>query len=148
MPDFGEMTPQHVIYIPSGAVARADRGYVLGARAVRAELERKRSAARRSDNVVDFSLSDEHKALIETARRFTKERIIPIAAECDRESRFPMDVFKEAWEPRPHQPDLPGRIRRRRHGRARERDDRRGAGLRLHRHPDQLHSPTAWRSRP
>jgi acyl-CoA dehydrogenase len=48
--------------------------------------------------VVDFSLSEEHKALIETARRFTKERITPIAAECDREARFPMDVFKEAWE--------------------------------------------------
>jgi len=48
--------------------------------------------------VVDFSVSEEHKALIETARRFTKERIIPIAAECDRDSRFPMDVFREAWE--------------------------------------------------
>jgi acyl-CoA dehydrogenase len=43
-------------------------------------------------------LSDEHKALIEEARRFTRERIIPVAAECDRESRFPMDVFKEAWQ--------------------------------------------------
>jgi acyl-CoA dehydrogenase len=48
--------------------------------------------------VVDFSHSEEHKALIDTARRFTKERITPIAAECDRDSRFPMDVFKEAWE--------------------------------------------------
>jgi acyl-CoA dehydrogenase len=48
--------------------------------------------------VVDFAVSEEHKSLIETARRFTKERITPIAAECDRESRFPMDVFKEAWE--------------------------------------------------
>ncbi|UQA55124.1 acyl-CoA dehydrogenase family protein [Polyangium aurulentum] len=48
--------------------------------------------------MVDFSVSEEHKALIETARRFTKERIIPIAAECDRDSRFPMDVFREAWE--------------------------------------------------
>jgi acyl-CoA dehydrogenase len=47
--------------------------------------------------VVDFSLSEEHKSLIDTARRFTKERILPIAAECDRESRFPMEVFKEAW---------------------------------------------------
>ena len=46
----------------------------------------------------DFSLSEEHKALIETARRFTKERIIPVAAECDQKSYFPMDVFKEAWE--------------------------------------------------
>lgn len=48
--------------------------------------------------MLDFSLSEEHRSLIETCRRFTKERIIPIAAECDRESRFPMDVFRDAWE--------------------------------------------------
>jgi acyl-CoA dehydrogenase len=48
--------------------------------------------------VVDFSLSEEHKSLIDTCRRFTKERIIPIAAECDRDSRFPMDVYRDAWE--------------------------------------------------
>lgn len=48
--------------------------------------------------MVDFSMSEEHKALSETARRFTKERIIPVAAECDRDSKFPMDVFKAAWE--------------------------------------------------
>ena len=48
--------------------------------------------------MLDFSLSDEHKALIDTAKRFSKERIVPIAAECDRESKFPMDVFKAAWE--------------------------------------------------
>jgi acyl-CoA dehydrogenase len=57
--------------------------------------------------VVDFSLSEEHKALVETARRFTKERIIPVAAECDRESRFPMDVFKEAWDIGLVNPPLP-----------------------------------------
>jgi acyl-CoA dehydrogenase len=48
--------------------------------------------------VVDFSLSEEHRSLVDTVRRFTKERIIPIAAECDRESRFPMEVFRDAWE--------------------------------------------------
>jgi acyl-CoA dehydrogenase len=48
--------------------------------------------------VVDFSLSEEHKALVDTARRFTKERILPIAAECDERSRFPVEVFNEAWE--------------------------------------------------
>ncbi|MFO0612086.1 MAG: acyl-CoA dehydrogenase family protein [Polyangiaceae bacterium] len=48
--------------------------------------------------MLDFSLSDEHKALVETARRFSRERILPVAAECDRESKFPMDVFKAAWE--------------------------------------------------
>ena len=34
----------------------------------------------------------------EAARRFAKERIIPVAAECDRVSEFPKDVFKAAWE--------------------------------------------------
>jgi acyl-CoA dehydrogenase len=48
--------------------------------------------------MIDFELSEEQKALIDTARRFTKERIIPIAAECDRDAKFPMDVFKSAWE--------------------------------------------------
>lgn len=48
--------------------------------------------------MVDFSLSEEHRSLVDTVRRFTKERITPIAAECDRESRFPMDVFRDAWE--------------------------------------------------
>jgi hypothetical protein len=46
--------------------------------------------------VVDFSLSDEHKGLIETARRFTKERIIPVAAECDRESFWWIDCVTAA----------------------------------------------------
>jgi acyl-CoA dehydrogenase len=44
----------------------------------------------------DFEPTEEQKALIETARRFARERIIPIAAECDRDAKFPMDVFKEA----------------------------------------------------
>lgn len=48
--------------------------------------------------MVDFSLSEEQRSLVDTVRRFTKERIIPVAAECDRESRFPMDVFRDAWE--------------------------------------------------
>ena len=47
---------------------------------------------------MDFNLSEEQNALIEMARRFTKERIIPVAAACDHESKFPMDVFKAAWE--------------------------------------------------
>src|SRR5688572_31662536 len=48
--------------------------------------------------MLDFSLSDEQKALVDTARRFARERIAPIAAECDRESRFPKDVFVAAHE--------------------------------------------------
>ena len=44
----------------------------------------------------DFEPTEEQRALMETARRFTKERIIPVAAACDRDSRFPRDVFEEA----------------------------------------------------
>lgn len=46
----------------------------------------------------EFSPTDEQKALIDTARRFTKERIIPIAAECDRDAKFPKDVFVAGHE--------------------------------------------------
>jgi acyl-CoA dehydrogenase len=46
--------------------------------------------------MLDFSLNDEQKALVEAARRFARERIIPVAAECDREARFPKDVFEAA----------------------------------------------------
>ncbi|MFZ5897356.1 MAG: acyl-CoA dehydrogenase family protein [Myxococcota bacterium] len=48
--------------------------------------------------MLDFSLNDEQKALVELARRFARERVIPIAAECDREARFPRDVFEAAHE--------------------------------------------------
>ena len=43
----------------------------------------------------DFEPSEEQKALIDVTRRFVRERIIPIAAACDRESRFPKNVFEE-----------------------------------------------------
>ncbi len=46
--------------------------------------------------MLDFSLTEEQKGLVEAARRFTRERIIPVAAECDREARFPKDVFEAA----------------------------------------------------
>ncbi|HYO98249.1 MAG TPA: acyl-CoA dehydrogenase family protein [Polyangiaceae bacterium] len=48
--------------------------------------------------MLDFSWTDEQKALVESARRFARERIIPVAAECDREARFPRDVFEAAHE--------------------------------------------------
>jgi len=44
----------------------------------------------------DFDPTEEQRALVDTARRFARERIIPIAAQCDRESRFPRDVFVDA----------------------------------------------------
>lgn len=44
----------------------------------------------------DFEPTEEQRALIDTARRFARERIIPVAAECDRESKFPKHVFEQA----------------------------------------------------
>ena len=57
--------------------------------------------------MIDFELTEEQKALIDTARRFTKERIIPVAAECDRKAEFPRDGFKAAWEIGLVNPTLP-----------------------------------------
>jgi acyl-CoA dehydrogenase len=48
--------------------------------------------------MLNFGLSDEQRALVDVAKRFARERIIPVAAACDRESRFPKDVFEAAHE--------------------------------------------------
>jgi acyl-CoA dehydrogenase len=46
--------------------------------------------------MLNFKLTDEQDELVKTARQFTKDRIIPVAAECDAHSKFPMKVFEEA----------------------------------------------------
>jgi acyl-CoA dehydrogenase len=48
--------------------------------------------------MISFQISEEQAQLVDMARRFTKERIIPVAAECDREAKFPVDVFRAGWE--------------------------------------------------
>jgi acyl-CoA dehydrogenase len=48
--------------------------------------------------MLGFDTTEEQNALIEMAARFTKERIIPVAAACDRDAIFPKDVFEAAWE--------------------------------------------------
>jgi acyl-CoA dehydrogenase len=57
--------------------------------------------------MIDFEPTEEQRALIDTARRFAKERIIPIAAECDRDAKFPMEVFRAAHEIGLVNPTLP-----------------------------------------
>ena len=57
--------------------------------------------------MIDFEATEEQRALIDTARRFARERIIPVAKECDRESRFPREVFEEAWKIGLVNPTLP-----------------------------------------
>lgn len=48
--------------------------------------------------MINFDITEEQKALIDTARRFAKERIIPVAAKADHDSVFPPGVFEAAWE--------------------------------------------------
>ena len=47
---------------------------------------------------MDFEISEEQRALIDTARKFTKERVIPVASKCDEDEKFPHDVYKAAHE--------------------------------------------------
>ena len=87
--------------------------------------------------MIDFEPTEEQKALIETARRFASERIIPIAAECDRDAKFPREVFVEAHALGLVNPHAPQRVRRRRPERRRLELHHRGARVRLLRHPDE-----------
>jgi acyl-CoA dehydrogenase len=46
----------------------------------------------------DPTLTESQEALIETARRFAAEKIVPVAGKYDESGEFPRDVFHEAWE--------------------------------------------------
>jgi acyl-CoA dehydrogenase len=48
--------------------------------------------------MLGFDLTEEQQALVDMAKRFTKEQIIPVAAECDREAKFPREVFEAAHD--------------------------------------------------
>jgi acyl-CoA dehydrogenase len=47
---------------------------------------------------MEFQLSDEQLVLQETARRFAREEIAPIAARCDQSGEFPRETIQKAWE--------------------------------------------------
>ncbi len=46
--------------------------------------------------MIDFSLTDEQKALQELARDFAQKEIVPVATELDRTGQFPRDLLKKA----------------------------------------------------
>ncbi len=48
--------------------------------------------------MIGFSFTDEQSALIETARKFVRDSVIPVAAEADRASHFPKEVYEAAWK--------------------------------------------------
>jgi acyl-CoA dehydrogenase len=47
---------------------------------------------------LDFALTEEQKALVATARDFTRNEIIPVASGLDESGEFPRDLFRRAWE--------------------------------------------------
>ncbi len=47
---------------------------------------------------MNFELSDEQLALQETARRFAKNEIAPVAGQYDESEKFPREIIKQAWE--------------------------------------------------
>src|SRR5438105_4507888 len=47
---------------------------------------------------MDFDLSPEHELLRDTVRQFALERVAPVAAELDREKRFPYDLVADLAE--------------------------------------------------
>ncbi|MBA3395767.1 MAG: acyl-CoA dehydrogenase family protein [Deltaproteobacteria bacterium] len=47
---------------------------------------------------MDFRLTEEQDALVQTAREFTRKDIIPKAGHLDETGEFPRDILKRAWE--------------------------------------------------
>ena len=47
---------------------------------------------------LDFALTEEQKALIQTARDFARKEIVPVAGKYDESAEFPREVFKKAWD--------------------------------------------------
>ncbi len=48
--------------------------------------------------MIDFSMTDEQKALRDLARDFAKNEIIPKAAHLDETGEYPMEILRKAWE--------------------------------------------------
>ena len=47
---------------------------------------------------MNFSLSDDEKALQETAKKFAREVMRPRAAHCDEKNEFPKEIIEQAWQ--------------------------------------------------
>jgi len=46
----------------------------------------------------DFALTPEQIGLRDTARKFARTEMLPKAAACDRDGRFPEEIYRKAWE--------------------------------------------------
>ncbi|MGC1402410.1 MAG: acyl-CoA dehydrogenase family protein [Thermodesulfobacteriota bacterium] len=48
--------------------------------------------------LLDLLLSDEHRMVRETTRKFAEKELGPLAHEIDEQERFPLEVYKKAGE--------------------------------------------------
>ncbi len=48
--------------------------------------------------MIEFSLTEEQRSVQELARKFARTEMLPHAAACDREARFPEEIYRKAWE--------------------------------------------------
>ncbi|KAJ8974462.1 hypothetical protein NQ317_001585 [Molorchus minor] len=71
------------------------RGARLAAATHNSNYSRNRSSSA-SSNGYNFELNDTQKEFQEIARKFTREEIIPVAAEYDRTGNYPWDLVKKA----------------------------------------------------
>src|SRR5438067_8097022 len=66
-----------------------------GRHGLRGQADRRAGDAAR---LVNFDLAEEHQLVRRTVRDFAEQRIAPVAAELDREERFPYDIVAELAE--------------------------------------------------
>src|SRR5262249_47566001 len=78
------------------------RGFWVGAASILARTPTSWwSSSRKAsgpEETMDFRLTDEQIALRDTARKFAREVMLPVAAEHDRTAEFPAQVIARAWE--------------------------------------------------
>jgi acyl-CoA dehydrogenase len=47
---------------------------------------------------MDFAITEDQQRLVDTARKFTREKIIPVAGKLDEHGTFPKEICEEGWE--------------------------------------------------
>jgi len=94
---------------------------------------------RRKEATVDFSLTDEQRAVQEAARDFALGEVDPIVDDHDEAQRFPMDVMKKAGELK----IITASLTRAQANAVRRRIDSLNEAIRQRNTSDQTNSPTS-----
>lgn len=66
--------------------------------AARRALSTAPGAAAAAAGGLNFTLTEEQKAMQELARNFAREEMMPLAAAHDRSGEYPQAIFRKAWE--------------------------------------------------